>query len=355
MTTTPNSWWRDAPPPISERHQTHALLHQSQLTKPAGSLGHLELIPVQLAAIQHTEKPKADQVYISVFAGDHGIVAEGVSAFPQAVTVEMQRNFVRGGAAISVLSRHLNAKLEVINCGSHALPEQIPGVIHQPIANQTKNFLHDEAMTLTQWEKALQLGLAAIDRAKQQQTQLFIGGEMGIGNTTAATAILAGLTGLPITDVVGPGTGLDPSAVSLKAKVIQEALTRHQPHLQTPEAISRIVGGFEITALTGAYIRAAQEQIMAVVDGFICTAAAAIALAINPSIRPYLLFSHRSAEPGHSKVLATLEIDPVLDLNLRLGEGSGAAVLVPLIRLACSLHNEMATFAEAQVSGQLEN
>ena len=353
-TPTPN-WWRNPARNIDQDSAAAARDRQNQLTKPPGSLGRLEAVAIQLAAIQHCERPRIDPVHISIFAGDHGVVAEGVSAFPQAVTVEMQRNFVNGGAAISVLSRQLGATLEVINCGTLANPQELPNVIHAPVAKQTQNFCETEAMSRNQWELALAIGWHAIQRAGQHQARLFIGGEMGIGNTTPATALLSAFTGIEPAELTGAGTGLDQHGVEHKTRVIERALQRHSDVLDDPVAVSCALGGFEIAALTGAYIAAAQAGIAVLVDGFICSAAALSALRINPSIEPYLLFSHCSAEQGHRKIMAHLNAAPLVDLNMRLGEGSGAAVVVPLLRAACALHNDMATFAEAAVSGKLED
>lgn len=352
-TPAPN-WWRNPARAIDTDSAEQARNRQNQLTKPPGSLGRLEEVAVQLAAIQHTPHPRIDPVHISIFAGDHGVVAEGVSAFPQAVTVEMQRNFVKGGAAISVLARQLGATLEVINCGTLANPAVLPYVIHAPVALETGNIARDEAMSRTEFELALAIGWHAVQRSTQHQAHLFIGGEMGIGNTTAATALLCALTGMAPSDLTGAGTGLDNAGIAHKTRVIEQALQRHQDVLGNPAAIGQTLGGFEIAALTGAYIAAAQSGIAVLVDGFICSAAALCAMRLNPSVADYLIFSHCSAEKGHRKLMEHLNAKPLVDLNLRLGEGSGAAVVVPLLRAACALHNEMATFAEAAVSGKLE-
>lgn len=353
--TSSASWWLQPARAASQAHADAALARQNQLTKPPGSLGRLEQVAIQLAGLQRSARPAVDPVHISIFAGDHGVVAEGVSAFPQAVTVEMQRNFVNGGAAISVLAKHLGASLEVINCGTLADPADLPGVIHAPVAAQTGNFCEADAMTQAQWEQALTIGQQAVERAAQQEARLFIGGEMGIGNTTAATALLCACTGLTPQDLSGAGTGLDSQGIQRKAQVVERALRHHAGKLGDTAAVSRALGGFEITALTGAYIAAAQSGIAVLVDGFICTAAAVCALRLNPSVQPWLIFSHCSAEQGHRKLMAHLNAAPLVDLNLRLGEGSGAAVTIPLLRAACALHNGMATFEEAAVSGKLEH
>lgn len=348
-------WWQHPADPLTEELIQAATNHQNQLTKPQGSLGRLETIAIQMAGIQNTLNPHCDQVAITIFAGDHGIVAEGVSAFPQAVTTEMLKNFVTGGAAISVLSRTINAKLEVINVGSLADPAALPDVNHQVVARGTANFAHQAAMTEAQLDQALQVGKDVIDQCSQNNVNLWLGGEMGIGNTTAASAIISELLEKDAAQVVGPGTGLSQQGVNHKADVIAAALSKHQGQLTSPSKVLQYVGGFEIAALTGAYIRAAQLRIASVVDGFICGAAALAAMRMNPSIAPYLLFSHRSAEPGHQLLLDGINREPIVDLTLRLGEGSGAAIVVPLIQMAVNLHNQMATFATAGVSEKLES
>jgi len=347
-------WWQQACRQPDAVAEAAALARQAQLTKPTGALGALETLAVRLAALQGREKPVIRKPQLALFAGDHGVVAEGVSAFPQAVTVEMQRNFVNGGAAISVLARQLGATLEVINCGTLANPAVLPHVIHAPVALETGNIAKEEAMSRTEFELALAIGWHAVQRSTQHQAHLFIGGEMGIGNTTAATALLCALTGMAPAELTGAGTGLDNAGIQHKTRAIEQALQLHQHVLGNPAAIGQTLGGFEIAALTGAYIAAAQSGIAVLVDGFICSAAALCAMRLNPSVADYLIFSHCSAEKGHRKLMEHLNAKPLVDLNLRLGEGSGAAVVVPLLRAACTLHNEMATFAEAAVSGKLE-
>lgn len=350
----PANWWQVDAAAIDPNIVQAATDHQNQLTKPQGSLGRLEAIAIQLAGIQNQVKPIIDKVAITIFAGDHGVVAEGVSAFPQEVTTEMLKNFVAGGAAISVISGEINASLEVINAGSLASPEQVPGVIHQPVAAGTENFAKAPAMTPEQLEAALTIGKSCLDNHAAQGVTLWLGGEMGIGNTTPASAIISELLQVAPEQVVGPGTGLTSEGVNHKAQVISKALALHQGSMDSPAHVLQHVGGFEIAALAGAYIRAAQLRIPAVVDGFICGAAALAAIKMNPSIASYLLFSHRSAEPGHQLLLDALNVEPIVDLTLRLGEGSGAALVVPLIKSASALHNNMATFAAAGVSEKID-
>ena len=344
------AWWLNPCKSVDTDAVENAAARQQQLTKPAGSLGRLESVAVQLAGLQGRIKPQLDQVWIAIFAGDHGVVAEGVSAFPQEVTGQMLQNFVSGGAAISVLARQLGAQLEVVDLGTVTPSLNLPGVRHLNIGPGTANFAKGAAMTRAQGELALQGGRDSVLRAKAAGAQLFIGGEMGIGNTTAASALACALLDCPVVHLTGPGTGLNSEGVSHKAQVIERALALHAA--QRGDALQTLfnLGGFEIAALVGAYLACAQEGVAVLVDGFICTVAALVAVRLNPACREWLLFGHRGAEPGHRHVLETLGAEPLLELGLRLGEGSGAALAVPLLRLACDLHGQMATFAEAAVA-----
>ncbi|MGB4075049.1 nicotinate-nucleotide--dimethylbenzimidazole phosphoribosyltransferase [Pseudomonas sp.] len=343
-------WWQQGCQPLDLVARNKAQARQLELTKPAGSLGQLEQLAIRLAAMQGSQRPSIEQLWISIFAGDHGVVAEGVSAFPQAVTGQMLRNFVSGGAAISVLAKQLGATLEVIDLGTAVPLEPLRGVRHLHVGAGTQNFLQGPAMTTAQLYIALEAGQASVQRAREAGSQLFIGGEMGIGNTTAATALACWLLECPAQELVGPGTGLDSVGVAHKSKVIEAALELHRPAISEPIDTLQRLGGFEIAALTGAYLACAQQGITALVDGFICSVAALLAVRLNPDCAEWLLFAHCGAEPGHRRVLKVLQAEPLLDLGLRLGEGSGAALAVPLLQLACSLHNQMATFAEAAVA-----
>lgn len=342
-------WWQapcrepDAPAEAAARAR------QDQLTKPRGALGELETLAIRLAGLQGQAKPAIERIAITLFAGDHGVVAEGVSAYPQAVTGQMLGNFVAGGAAISVLARQLGARLEVIDLGL-AHPIELAGVRQLHLGPGTANFTCTPAMTTEQCDLALAAGREAVERARADGTQLFIGGEMGIGNTTAATALASLLLDRAPAELAGRGTGLDDAGVRRKAEVVTRALARHASQCDSPQQALRRLGGFEIAALAGAYLACAQHGIPALVDGFICSVAALVAVRLNPACQPWLLFGHRSAEAGHAAVLAALKARPLLDLNLRLGEGSGAALAVPLLQQACALHAGMATFAEAAVS-----
>lgn len=348
-----NNWLDQPCAALNETARSEALARQGQLTKPPGALGQLESLAVMLGAMQGVDKPQVERVQVSIFAADHGVAVEGVSAFPQAVTGEMVKNFARGGAAISVLAQTLHAKLEVVNLGCVNDPGDWPTVQRAVIAPSTANFAVEPAMTETQLALALQAGRDSVLRAKQDGVQLFIGGEMGIANTTSAAAIACALLHESPELLAGPGTGLDSHGVAHKAEVIARALALHGLSCDEPLEVLRCIGGFEIAALTGAYLTAAQYAIPVLVDGFISTVAALVAVRSHPAVRDWLLFAHTSAEPGHQRVLAALDAQPLLQLGMRLGEGSGAAVAVPLLRLACALHNGMATFAEAAVSGKI--
>jgi nicotinate-nucleotide--dimethylbenzimidazole phosphoribosyltransferase len=343
-----SEWFEQPPQAVSEQHRQHASARQQQLTKPPGSLGVLEACAIQLAALQQREQPRIERVDIVIFAADHGVADEGVSAFPQVVTGEMVKNFSSGGAAITVLARELDANFQVVNVGTvNALPE-LPQVVDRRLGAGTQNFNREAAMSAELCVQALAVGREIVDAIPQ--TDLFIGGEMGIANTTTAAALACAILKVAPQDMVGRGTGVDDNGVALKARVIANALQLHGAALTSPLAILQILGGFEIAALSGAYIRCAQTGIPVLVDGFICTAAALVALQLNPSIRPWLQFSHCSAERGHRLLIDHLDVRPLLNLDLRLGEGSGAAVAVPLLRMACALHNQMASFESAGVS-----
>lgn len=345
-----NAWWQLAAAAPDAALMQVAAERQAQLTKPAGSLGRLEDLAITLVGLQGRADPAVDQVHISIFAADHGIAAEGVSAFPQSVTGQMLRNFASGGAAICVLARSLGATLQVFDLGLAEPVACLPGVQHLNLAPGTANICTQPAMSDEQCVLALRAGRDGLFAAHGAGAQLFIGGDMGIGNTSSACALACALLALPLSALVGPGTGLDGPGVAHKTARIAAALELHGPALTSPLAILQRLGGLEIAALAGAYLAAAQQGVAVLVDGYISSVAALCAVRLNPTCRPWLLFSHQSAEPGHLAILQALNATPVLNLGMRLGEGSGAAVAVPLLRAACALHNEMATFSEAAVS-----
>lgn len=344
----PQSWSSPIPEPDPDFTE-RAKARQDQLTKPQGSLGQLEQLAIQLAGLQGTDQPAADPAAITVFAADHGVCREGVSAYPQAVTAQMIANFAAGGAAISVLAKQLGAILEVVNLGTVAPVKDLPGVRNAPIAPGTANLADEPAMSRAQLATALQEGDLAAQRTANGGGRIFIGGDMGIGNTTSASAIACILLNQPPKALTGPGTGLDPQGIKHKEAVIERALKRHGTAADPADVLASL-GGFEIAALTGAMLGCAARGIPVLVDGFIVSVAALVAVRQQPSVRPWLLFAHQSAEPGHQSLLAALDAQPLLQLGMRLGEGSGAALALPLLRSACALHNTMASFAGAGVT-----
>jgi len=349
------TWYKNAAADINKDFQQRAMLHQAILTKPAGSLGLLEKIAIQFAAMQSTNTPKIDKVHIAVFAADHGVMDENVSAFPQAVTAEMVRNFSRGGAAISVLAKQLGAKqlntsLDVIDLGTVIELEELSGVISKRIASGTQNFCTQSAMSAEQCEQALKVGSDVVDKAFQSKADAFIGGDMGIGNTTTSAALACALLDEVASKLVGPGTGVDAKGLEHKTKVIEKALAFHSDKSTDAFTILKNLGGFEIVALVGAYIRAAQIGLPCIIDGFITSVAALFANKLCEGANDWFVYSHQSAEPGHSIVLKALNAAPLLNLGMRLGEGSAAANVVGLIQNALALHNNMATFEQAGVS-----
>ncbi len=346
------NWLRDPVHPIDHSARRQALTHQGQLTKPEGSLGRLEEIAIDFAGWQGRDRPVCDRIAIRIFAADHGIAARGVSAFPQAVTAQMVNNFAAGGGAINVLSRQLQADFALINLGTVAPVVPAPGIIDRVIAPQTDDLSATCAMTSRQLQQALQAGR---DTVEALDAALFIGGEMGIGNTTSASALYAALLHLSASETVGPGTGVKAQTLARKVELVAVALERHSaalpsaPAARALEALRRL-GGFETVALAGSYIASAQRGMPVMVDGFICTAAALAAVQINPSVSAWLMFGHMSAEPAHRAALEVLQARPLLNLQMRLGEGSGAALAARIVQAALSLHSEMVTFSGAGVS-----
>jgi len=316
-------------------------------TKPPGSLGRLETLALQLALIQQSLRPQVRAAQVLVFAADHGVVVEGVSPYPQAVTAQMVGNFLAGGAAIAVLARCLDARLAVVNAGVASGLDPHPQLMNQPVARGTANLRHGAAMSTSQAELAIQLGAQAVSRLPA--VDVLILGEMGIGNTTSAAALMHAMTGLAASDCVGRGTGLDAHGVAHKADVVAAAVAQFEPS-DDPLTLLARHGGFEIGQMVGAMLAAAQRRTVFVVDGFIATAAVALAMQIAPAVRDYAVFAHVSAEAPHQRWLDALDARALLDLELRLGEGSGAILALPLLRAACAILSEMATFDDAGVS-----
>jgi len=326
---------------------------QRQLTKPPGSLGRLEEVANRLAAIQETLCPSVARARITVFAADHGVCAEGVNPYPQVVTAQMVANFLRGGAAINALARIAGAELQIVDVGvAHATPGASASstLIRRPIAPGTKNFCVTHAMTNDQAAAAISLGIELAKHATAEGCTLLAIGEMGIGNTTAATAVTAALTGLTPSGIAGRGTGADDACMARKCSAIERALALHQPNIREPVDILACLGGFEIGAMTGFCLGAAASHCAVLVDGFIATAAAALSVRMNSAIADYLISAHHSTEPGHPALLAIIGHRPLLDLEMRLGEGTGAALAIPIVRAAVAAFTCMATFAEIGVA-----
>jgi len=321
-------------------------------TKPLGALGALESVALQIGQIQNSLKPVLNRPAMLVFAGDHGIVDAGVSPYPQAVTAQMVLNFLAGGAAINVFARQHNVALRVVDSGVNAEFQPTEQLTHAKIARGTNNFLYTAAMTLAQCEQALTTG-AEISYEEADAGSNVIGfGEMGIGNTSSASCLMSVLCDIPITNCVGRGTGLDDAGVQRKVAILEKALAYHHLDNSAPIKVVAALGGFEIAMMVGAMLGAAQRNCVLLIDGFIATSALLVAAKMQPTILQYCIFSHCSDEAGHQLMLNHLHAKPLLNLGLRLGEGTGAVLAYPLVQSAVNFLNEMASFAEAGVSEQ---
>ena len=337
-------------PPLDEAAMQSARARQDRLTKPRGSLGRLEELSIQLAGMRADPLPSVERRAVIVMAADHGVAREGVSAYPTEVTAQMVLNFLRGGAAINVLARQAGARVTVVDIGVAVEFEPTPGLVRRKVMCGTRNQAEGPAMTRAEAEQAIQVGLDVLSEEAAHGLDIVATGDMGIGNTTPSSAIVAAMTGLPVAQVVGRGTGIDDQGLERKIKVIEKSLAVNQPDRNDPMDVLHKVGGLEIAGLTGVMLGAASQRIPVVVDGFISTAAALIAVALAPRAREYLISAHQSVEIGHQVMLKHLNLVPLLDLNLRLGEGTGAALAFSLIEASTRLLREMATFDEAGVS-----
>jgi nicotinate-nucleotide--dimethylbenzimidazole phosphoribosyltransferase len=336
-------------PNLSTRQAAEA--RQQQLTKPAGSLGKLEQLAITLAGLQGREIPLPLSPAITVFAGDHGVCAEGVSAFPPEVTGAMVANFVHGGAAISVLARVNQARLEVVDAGVASDLSALP-IVHAKVRAGSGNLRREPAMSQDETAAALEVGRHAARRAIADGATLLIAGDMGIGNTTPSAALICRLTGHSVDAIVGRGTGVSDAGLAVKRQVVADALARVAGQTLDGHGVLAELGGLEIAAMAGFYLEGARQGVPLLLDGFISTAAALAAQAIDADIAPWLLASHCSQETGHALALQALGLSPLVDLGFRLGEGSGAAAALPLLQQAIALHAGMATFAEAGVAGK---
>lgn len=341
-------------PALDAAWRERAKSRLNSLTKPLGSLGRLEEIAARLVAIREQELPPCSSKAIFTLAADHGVTEEGVSAYPKEVTRQMLLNFLSGGAAINVLCRHFGIHVVVVDIGVDADTSGLPGLVEMKVARGTKNMARGPAMTRVEANSGLKNGITLATRAEKEGRDLVGTGEMGIGNTTAASAIAAVLGGKTVAAVTGKGTGLDDAGLRHKVSVIEQALLVNRPEPSDAMDVLSKVGGFEIAGLAGLTLGASARRIPVVIDGFISTAAAAIAVAMQPRVRDFLFAAHQSSEPGHHALLQFIGIEPLLNLDMRLGEGTGAALAMPLLEAAARLMKEMATFSSAGVSESKE-
>lgn len=320
-------------------------------TKPLGSLGKLEQLAQHIGEIQNTTSPELKNPTIIVFAADHGLADAGVSPYPKEVTHQMVLNFLNNGAAINVFSKQNNITLKVVDAGVDADFENNPNLIHAKIANGTKNILENSAMTIDECAKAMETGGDLVKQQSQNGCNVIGFGEMGIGNTSSASLLMSKITGIDIEDCVGNGTGHDEEGLKRKKEILKQCIAKHQID-DDPIHILSTFGGFEIAMMTGAFLKAAELGMIILVDGFIVTSALLVANIINPEILNNCIFTHTSNEHGHTKMLNHLNAEPILGLDLRLGEGTGAAIAYPIIESAVNFLNEMASFDDAGVSNK---
>lgn len=336
--------------PVDQGLLAQAQLRLDNKTKPPGSLGRLEEFSRRLAAISGSLVPDLSTKVIFTFAGDHGIVEEGVSLYPSEVTTQMVFNFLNGGAGVNVLARHSGAQVRVVDVGVDHDFENIPGLIHRKVARGTKNFAKGPAMTREEALAAMQVGIDLADQCKAEGVGLVGTGEMGIGNTSPSSAIIAAISGLGVRELTHRGTGINDAALEHKIRVIEQGLALNKPDPRDPVDVLAKVGGLEIAAIAGLVLGCAANSIPVVIDGFISTAGALIASELHPHVRDYIFAAHRSVEIGHRIMLERIGAAPILDLDLRLGEGTGAALAMGLIEAGVKVMKEMATFDEAGVS-----
>ncbi len=320
-------------------------------TKPLGSLGKLESLALQIGTLQQSLHPELKQPHILVFAADHGIATAGTSAYPQEVTRQMVLNFLQGGAAINVFARQHRMTLKIINAGVKGRLPAHPQLVNAKVGAGTQNFLHGPAMTSDQLQQCLEMGKARIEEVKRLDCNVIGFGEMGIGNTSSASLMMSMLGEIPLSDCIGRGTGLNAQQIKRKQNILEKAYNLHAS-LKDPLQILQYVGGFEIAQICGAMLEADQQNLLILVDGFIASAASWVALQINPDIRTKLVFCHLSNEHGHTRMLETMQVEPLLHLNLRLGEGTGCALAYPVLQSAVAFLKEMASFESAGVSSK---
>jgi len=340
--------------PLDQGMMAKARAHQDNLTKPRGSLGRLEELAIKICGIRGELHPKITGKRVIVFAGDHGVVEEGVSAYPKDVTAQMVLNFLSGGAGINAIAEIMGAEVEVVDVGVDFDFPDLTRLVAEKIRRGTFNLARGPAMEVEDALEALEVGIERANFARKKGIELIAGGDMGIGNTTSATALFCAYLGLPPLKVAGPGTGLLPEQVRRKARVIAKALRMNHAALSDPLETLAALGGFEIAGLAGLYLGAAKNRMVALVDGFIATAGALAAIKICPALSEHLIFSHLSDEPGHKLILEKMGVKPLLHLGMRLGEGTGACLAMALIESALACHNQMATFKSAGVSDRVK-
>jgi nicotinate-nucleotide--dimethylbenzimidazole phosphoribosyltransferase len=338
------------PNPALKSTLAHKINHK---TKPLGALGMLESVAMQVGLIQQTLTPQLSNPTMLVFAADHGIVEAGVSPYPQAVTAQMVLNFLQGGAAINIFTAQNNMRLRVVDAGVNHQFSPNAELIDAKIALGTRNYLNEPAMTAVQCEQALERGASIVNAQITEGCNVFGFGEMGIGNTSSASCLMSVLCGLPIEDCVGRGTGLDDAGLVHKTKILARALTHHSLNGDDAMQVLVTLGGFEIAMMVGAMLQAAARQCTLMIDGFITTAALLVAAKLQPNILHYCVFTHCSDESGHKKMLNFLAVKPLLNIDLRLGEGTGAALAYPLVLAAVNFLNNMASFESASVSQKI--
>ncbi|MBE0668970.1 MAG: nicotinate-nucleotide--dimethylbenzimidazole phosphoribosyltransferase [Anaerolineales bacterium] len=336
--------------PLDQSAMSSARDRQNMLTKPQGSLGRLESLSIQMAGITGQVRPQIQHKVVTVMAGDHGVVAEGVSAFPQEVTPQMVLNFLFGGAAINVLSKHVGARVVIVDMGVAAAMDAHPQLISRRVGLGTANIAKGPAMTRAQAEESILSGVEIVEAEIAKGLDILATGDMGIGNTTPSAAIACVVTGKSASEIVGRGTGVNDEGLRRKILAVENALKVNQPDMKDGLDILSKVGGFEIGGLAGAILGAAANRRPIVIDGFISTAAAIIATTIAPQVKDYLIAAHCSQELGHRLMMEWLGVTPLLDMNMRLGEGTGAALAMSLVEASCKILDEMATFGEAGVS-----
>jgi len=339
--------------PLDRDAMRQAQARQDTLTKPQGSLGRLEELSIQVAGITGQARPRTGDKVIVTMAGDHGVVAEGVSAYPSEVTAQMVYNFLRGGAGINVLACHVGARVVIVDMGVAGELKPHPDLVNHKVAFGTRNMARGPAMSHAQAIQAIEGGIEVVEQELAKGMDIVGIGDMGIGNTTSASAITAAITGAPVAEVTGRGTGIDDERLQHKIEVIEQALALNQPDPDDPLDVLAKVGGFEIGGIAGVAIGAAAHRIPVVLDGFISGAGALIAAELAPQVKDYMIAAHCSVEIGHRWILDRLGLTPLFDLGLRLGEGTGAALGISIVEAAVKILNEMATFGQAGVSEKL--